>query len=444
MAEYAKKSIAAGLTLQAMHNKSLVLSDHRPVSATTAFQMARQLRDARSASSQASTTGQSLPGTLKSGIESLSGMSMDHVQVHYNSAKPAQLNAHAYAQGSQIHLGPGQAQHLPHEAWHVVQQAQGRVKPTMQMKTGVPVNDDKGLEHEADVMGARALTQGSIQRQAYAQTAVATTNPASVRYTAAGTAQGIVQGRWPSMTEMVMGGLGILGGGLVAAATAATAPVTIPALAAIGGVAGALTGTGIDYLRGTGAYAAPSAARTTPPSAGGAGKPQNIKPKAQAASPGAVKAGAHARVVTTEVIKMIAKNTGNLIASKGAAQDRPKREKIFKDYAQEKGYKLTEEQLVKVNQAWKGEVFADEPRAPAIIPRGGGGGPRLARLPAAARFDYNTEYAGTQRLLTWVKKPDSDGTRNAHGQGSYLEHQQENQARAYAKQGRIQDAIDEL
>jgi hypothetical protein len=31
------------------------------------------------------------------------------------------------------------------------------VKPTMQMKDGVPVNDDQGLEHEADVMGARAM-----------------------------------------------------------------------------------------------------------------------------------------------------------------------------------------------------------------------------------------------------------------------------------------------
>jgi hypothetical protein len=101
-----------------------------------------------------------LPGQLKSGMESLSGMSMDHVKVHYNSPQPAQLNAHAYAQGSDIHIAPGQEQHLPHEAWHVVQQAQGRVAPTMQMKEGVPVNDDAGLEREADVMGAKALQQG--------------------------------------------------------------------------------------------------------------------------------------------------------------------------------------------------------------------------------------------------------------------------------------------
>jgi hypothetical protein len=109
---------------------------------------------------RANNTG--LPDQLKRGIESLSGLSMDHVRVHYNSAHPAQLNALAYAQGSDIHLAPGQEQHLPHEAWHVVQQAQGRVRPTMQMKEGaVPVNDDAGLEAEADVMGAKALAFSS-------------------------------------------------------------------------------------------------------------------------------------------------------------------------------------------------------------------------------------------------------------------------------------------
>nr|WP_315249100.1 DUF4157 domain-containing protein [uncultured Duganella sp.] len=104
-----------------------------------------------------------LPSQLKAGIESMSGISMDHVKVHYNSAQPAQLNAHAYAQGSDIHLAAGQEQHLPHEAWHVVQQAQGRVQPTMQMKEATPVNDDPGLESEADVMGARALSIGQAQ-----------------------------------------------------------------------------------------------------------------------------------------------------------------------------------------------------------------------------------------------------------------------------------------
>ena len=116
------------------------------------------------------TTGQdrrtSLPTPLKAGLEYLSRMSMDDVSVHYNSPKPAVLHAHAYAQGTEIHLGPGQEKHLPHEAWHVVQQKQGRVKPTLQMKGGTPLNRDKALEQEADTMGQRAATfapQGDSQ-----------------------------------------------------------------------------------------------------------------------------------------------------------------------------------------------------------------------------------------------------------------------------------------
>jgi hypothetical protein len=87
-----------------------------------------------------------LPDNLKSGVEQLSGHSLDDVNVHYNSSQPAQLNALAYAQGTDIHVAPGQEKHLPHEAWHVAQQKQGRVQPTMQMKAGVAINDDPGLE----------------------------------------------------------------------------------------------------------------------------------------------------------------------------------------------------------------------------------------------------------------------------------------------------------
>ncbi len=111
-----------------------------------------------------------LPSPLQAGIESLSGMSMSHVRVHYNSPKPAQLQAHAYAQGAQIHLAPGQEHHLPHEAWHVVQQAQGRVRANLDV-SGTPINDSPTLEHEADTMGRRALASFPAQRQAKQQTA---------------------------------------------------------------------------------------------------------------------------------------------------------------------------------------------------------------------------------------------------------------------------------
>lgn len=122
---------------------------------------ARRQQTGETLQRQENKTG--LPDPLKSGVESLSGISLDDVKVHRNSDKPAQLQAHAYAQGTDIHLGPGQEKHLPHEAWHVVQQKQGRVQPTTQLKGKVNINDDAGLEKEADVMGAKALQFKSPQ-----------------------------------------------------------------------------------------------------------------------------------------------------------------------------------------------------------------------------------------------------------------------------------------
>lgn len=96
-----------------------------------------------------------MPDNLKAGIENLSGFSMDDVRVHYNSDKPATVQALAYTQGTDIHVAPGQEKHLPHEAWHVAQQMAGRVEPTTEIG-GMPVNDNAALEHEADVMGEKA------------------------------------------------------------------------------------------------------------------------------------------------------------------------------------------------------------------------------------------------------------------------------------------------
>ena len=97
-----------------------------------------------------------MPDNLKAGIESLSGFSMDDVRVHYNSSKPATVQALAYTQGTDIHVAPSQEKCLPHEAWHVAQQMAGRVSPTTNIN-GMPVNDNAALEHEADVMGEKAV-----------------------------------------------------------------------------------------------------------------------------------------------------------------------------------------------------------------------------------------------------------------------------------------------
>lgn len=90
-----------------------------------------------------------IPAALKSRVETRSGISLDNVKVHYNSPKPALVQAYAYTQGNQVYLGPGQERHLSHELGHVVQQATGRVRATGSV-AGQPLNDDPGLERDAD------------------------------------------------------------------------------------------------------------------------------------------------------------------------------------------------------------------------------------------------------------------------------------------------------
>jgi Domain of unknown function (DUF4157) len=103
-----------------------------------------------------------LPDTLKAGVETLSGLSLDDVHVHYNSSQPVEVQALAYTQGTEIHIGPGQEQHLAHEAWHVVQQKQGRVMPTIRLQ-GTPINDNARLEREADDIGKEVASFSESQ-----------------------------------------------------------------------------------------------------------------------------------------------------------------------------------------------------------------------------------------------------------------------------------------
>lgn len=105
-----------------------------------------------------------LPKVLRDMLEKLSGVSLSDVEVHRNSDKPQKVGALAYTQGNEIHIAPGQEEHLPHEGWHAVQQKQGRVQPTLQMKSGKAVNDDEHLEKEADVMSRKAEKE-SYNRQ---------------------------------------------------------------------------------------------------------------------------------------------------------------------------------------------------------------------------------------------------------------------------------------
>ncbi len=93
-------------------NDATTLKDNRE---SSVIQQKRidEMNDTTPIQKKKNNTG--LPDNLKSGMESISGHSLDDVKVHYNSSKPAQLNAHAYAQGTNIHVASGQEKHLPHE-----------------------------------------------------------------------------------------------------------------------------------------------------------------------------------------------------------------------------------------------------------------------------------------------------------------------------------------
>jgi len=101
-----------------------------------------------------------LPDHVKDRVESSFNTDFSDVRVHADSGKATQVGALAYTQGSDIHFAPGQfspdsgsgRQLLGHELTHVVQQRQGRVRPTTEVN-GMPVNDSAALEREADIQG---------------------------------------------------------------------------------------------------------------------------------------------------------------------------------------------------------------------------------------------------------------------------------------------------
>ncbi len=104
-----------------------------------------------------------MPDYVQAKMESSFGSDFSDVKIHSNSSKATDVGALAYTQGTDIHFAPGQydpestsgQELLGHELTHVVQQKEGTVKATTEAN-GVPVNDDPGLEKEADELGRRA------------------------------------------------------------------------------------------------------------------------------------------------------------------------------------------------------------------------------------------------------------------------------------------------
>jgi hypothetical protein len=147
-----QKSTANGILQR--NSRSAILQRHTNDSFLGGFGPSALTAKTMQSGQKPNPTG--MPDRLKAGIEALSGLDVSNVRVHYNSLKPAQLQALAYTQGMDIYVRPGQERHLGHEAWHVVQQAKGRVKPIKQMNNNMNINDDADMEKEADIMGSRA------------------------------------------------------------------------------------------------------------------------------------------------------------------------------------------------------------------------------------------------------------------------------------------------
>ncbi|WP_428268605.1 DUF4157 domain-containing protein [Haliangium sp.] len=112
----------------------------------------------------ASGPGKAMPKDVRAKMEGAFGTDFSGVRIHEGPRATA-LGALAYTQGTNIHFAPGQYQPhsqpgqelLGHELTHVVQQAQGQVRATRQMK-GIGVNDEGRLERAADAMGRRAAS----------------------------------------------------------------------------------------------------------------------------------------------------------------------------------------------------------------------------------------------------------------------------------------------
>jgi hypothetical protein len=113
-----------------------------------------------------SSGGSPLPDELRAQMERSLGADFSAVRVHESSAVSS-LGALAFTQGDNIHFAPGKFDPgtpngrslLGHELTHVVQQRGGRVKATTDVG-GIPLNDNKSLEAEADLLGSRAAKGG--------------------------------------------------------------------------------------------------------------------------------------------------------------------------------------------------------------------------------------------------------------------------------------------
>lgn len=103
-----------------------------------------------------------IPKDVQAKMEKAFNTDFSQVKIQQGN-QASSIGALAYTQGNNIYFAQGQYQPntqagqklLGHELTHVVQQRQGRVKPTVQAK-GLLLNNDAKLEKEADELGEKA------------------------------------------------------------------------------------------------------------------------------------------------------------------------------------------------------------------------------------------------------------------------------------------------
>lgn len=100
---------------------------------------------------------------VRQGMEEAIGGDFSSVQFVTDSQKAVDVGALAFTQGKTVEFAPGQfkpdttagLELIGHELTHVDQQDKGHVEPTLEIG-GMPVNDDKSKETEADDKGREA------------------------------------------------------------------------------------------------------------------------------------------------------------------------------------------------------------------------------------------------------------------------------------------------
>ena len=119
------------------------------------------------------SSGEKLPDKVQAKMENSFGQDFSSVSVHKESSSAQDIHAKAYTQGNEVHFAPGEynpesqsgQELIGHELTHVVQQREGKVGAGDVHGKGLEINQDAGLENEADELGKLASQGKNAQVQ---------------------------------------------------------------------------------------------------------------------------------------------------------------------------------------------------------------------------------------------------------------------------------------